>query len=67
MSKLFTLYKEKKNAREKKIVADGVMFPSGKVVVCWRGKFEHVIIYNNVIEMKSISCVRSKIKVSWKD
>ena len=35
-------------------VADGVVFPCGKAVVCWRGSAPSVAIYDSVADMRAV-------------
>jgi hypothetical protein len=49
------------------IVADGVLFPNGKVVVCWRGDKSSIVIWNNIDEMKKVSCTHSTTSLIWDD
>ena len=42
------------------VVAEGVEFNNGKVILCWLGKISSVVIYNNLAKCKQITCSHSK-------
>lgn len=67
MSKLFKLSREEDTTGISGIgiVADGVLFENGKVVVCWRGKQQSIVVWDNLEEMKAVSCTHSKTKIIW--
>ena len=69
MSKLFVLDRSEDNTGNTGIgiIADGCQFPNGKVVVSFRGKFSSTVVWDSLIEMKSVSCTHSKTKVVWLD
>lgn len=35
-------------------VADGVIFPDGRVVLCWRGDISSIVIHNNIQNVDAI-------------
>jgi hypothetical protein len=69
IAKIFVLDRKEDNTGNSGtgIIADGIEFPCGKVVVCWRGPKSSVVIWNNIDEMRDISCTPSKIMINWKD
>ena len=38
------------------IVAEGVVFPNGKVVVCWNGDSSSIVVWNSIEDLQRVSC-----------
>lgn len=38
------------------IVADGIIFPNGKVALCWRGPLSSVVVHDNVKNVQKLHC-----------
>jgi len=41
--------------RKNEIVANGCVFPNGKCVVSWLGKFQSVVLWDSVKDMLSVN------------
>lgn len=45
------------------IVADGVEFDDGQVVLKWRGEISTIVIHKNLENVKKLSCSHSKSEI----
>jgi len=45
------------------IVANGVIFPNGKVVVSWSGEYCSIVIWDNIEALKKVNCHDGKTEV----
>ncbi len=38
------------------VVANGVLFDSGKAVLCWLGKISSVVVYDSMSDLENVVC-----------
>lgn len=49
------------------IVAEGVEFDCGKVVMCWRTHISSVVLYDNIKAVEKIHSHGGKTRIVWRD
>jgi len=47
------------------IVADGMVFPSGKVCLCWRGETGSIVIHDNIQNVEKTHCHNGLIEIQY--
>jgi hypothetical protein len=46
-------------------VADGVVFPNGQAVMCWRGELSSVVVYPDIETLETLHLHGGKTEVVW--
>lgn len=49
------------------VVADGVQFPDGTVVLRWRGYYPSTVVYENLAAVEHLHCQDGQNKIAWID
>ena len=47
------------------IVAQGIQFDNGNVVVCWLLNISSIVLFENLEDFKSVSCSHSRSEVKF--
>jgi hypothetical protein len=50
-----------------RVAADGVIFPSGKAAVAWRGAHASVVVWDSFADAVAVHCGVGKRGVRWVD
>ncbi len=49
------------------VVAEGVVFSTGKVVLSWRSEYESVTIYDSLPDLEAIHGHEGRTRIQWLD